>query len=134
MSKINNNKDANVKLTYSSITGRFVLESKDTGVESKLLLEDGNDFLGLLGIQDSGEVEGKNAIIKVNVNGEKNEFGEDLKYHEVISTTNTFAKDGINFSLLDTTVGEENTTIRITEDIDASFDKIKSFIDKYNEL
>lgn len=146
ISEINNNKDANARLSYSSITGRFVLQSKDTGKNAKCDIsiieedDDGNpvrqkndNFLSFLGIVSDEIIEGKDAKIKININNERDEDGT-LKYHEVESSANTFTKDGITFNLYDVTADGEITTLNITEDIDASFDKIKNFVDSYNQL
>lgn len=146
INEINNNKDANARLSYSSITGRFVLQSKDTGKNAKCDIsiieedDDGNlvrqkndNFLSFLGIVSDEIVEGKDAKIKININNERDEDGT-LKYHEVESSANTFTKDGITFNLYDVTADGEITTLNITEDIDASFGKIKNFVDSYNQL
>lgn len=146
INEINNNKDANARLSYSSITGRFVLQSKDTGKNAKCDIsiieedDDGNpvrqkndNFLSFLGIVSDEIIEGKDAKIKININNERDEDGT-LKYHEVESSANTFTKDGITFNLYDVTADGEITTLNITEDIDASFDKIKNFVDSYNQL
>ncbi len=136
MNEINGNKEANVKLTYSSITGKFVLQSKDMGGKAELdVIDDKNTFLSFLGIEGTEVVTGKDAEIRININNEKDEDG--LVYHNITSSSNTFTRDGITFNLYDITADDmdNNTvTIRITEDVEASFDKIKNFVDKYNEL
>lgn len=154
MNEINSNKSANARLTYSSITGKFVLQSKNTGENATLDIsviqrddngdivvdDNGNpvriendDFLSFLGITSNKVETGQNAVIEVNVNHERDENGV-LIYHKIESSTNTFVKDGIIFNLYDTTIDSDIATIRITEDIDATVDKIKNFVDKYNEL
>ncbi|HHW70657.1 MAG TPA: flagellar filament capping protein FliD [Clostridiales bacterium] len=154
MNEINSNKSANARLTYSSITGKFVLQSKNTGENATLDIsviqrddngdivvdDNGNpvriendDFLSFLGITSNKIETGQNAVIEVNVNHERDENGV-LIYHKIESSTNTFVKDGIIFNLYDTTIDSDIATIRITEDIDATVDKIKNFVDKYNEL
>src|SRR5690606_39000526 len=92
-----------------------------------------DDFLSFLGITSNKVETGQNAVIEVNVNHERDENGV-LIYHKIESSTNTFVKDGIIFNLYDTTIDSDIATIRITEDIDATVDKIKNFVDKYNEL
>lgn len=154
ISEINGNKAANAKLIYSSITGKFTLQSKDTGKDAILDIsviqrdsdgniivdDDGNpvrtkntDFLSFIGIGSDKIKRGQNAVIEVNVNHERDENGA-LIYHKVGSSTNTFTRDGMTFSLYDKTVDSETVTIRVTEDIDAVVDNIKNFVDKYNEL
>lgn len=154
ISEINGNKAANAKLIYSSITGKFTLQSKDIGKDAILDIsviqrdsdgniivdDDGNpvrtkntDFLSFIGIGSDKIKRGQNAVIEVNVNHERDENGA-LIYHKVGSSTNTFTRDGMTFSLYDKTVDSETVTIRVTEDIDAVVDNIKNFVDKYNEL
>lgn len=137
MNAINSDKKANAKLIYSSITGRFVLQSKDTGKDARLEIgsDEGGTFWGHIGIEVNGETveaRGVDAKISINIDNEKDAEG-NLAEYKIESSTNTFTRDGITFNLYDIT-GDEFTTISITEDIDASFDKIKNFVDSYNEL
>ena len=96
ISEINGNKAANAKLIYSSITGKFTLQSKDTGKDAILDIsviqrdsdgniivdDDGNpvrtkntDFLSFIGIGSDKKKRGQNAVIEVNVNHERDENG-----------------------------------------------------------
>lgn len=128
MSAINADKDANARLTYSSITGRFVLQSKNTGADAKISISsnkgEGEDsFLEFMGMESSNEATGEDAQLKLTIDNEE---------YTITSSTNRFTRDGITFDLYDTIDSE--ITINITEDVDAPFEKIKNFVDSYNEL
>ncbi|NMA95832.1 MAG: flagellar filament capping protein FliD [Clostridiales bacterium] len=132
MNEINASKEANAKLTYSSITKKFTLQTKTTGSEATLDirsdLEDpdkDNSFLAKIGIAEGNDYIGKDAEVNINIDGQGG---------IVTSPSNTFTRDGLTFNLYDVTGKDEEITIRVTEDVDASFDKIKNFVDSYNKL
>lgn len=93
MMKVNSNTKAGVKLSYSSLTNKFVFTSKETGEEQKIELggtlskstEDG----GLFGT-DVQSAAGKNAIFTVTVNGDTKELER---------STNTVDLDGLKVTM-----------------------------------
>jgi len=112
-----NNSDAGVKISYSSFLDQFFMESKATGAESKIDVTQSAEFFEKLGFTTS-EV----------VNGQDAEFVLDGK--TATRNSNRFNIDGVTYTL----TGTGSTTIKLTQDTEAIFNRIKNFIDKYNEI
>ena len=114
-----NNSAADVKISYSSFLEKFTMTSKSMGTDAKIqVTSDSSGFFEKIGIDISSTANGQNA--KFTLDGK---LVEDHK-------SNIFTADGITYTL--NGIGESN--IKLTQDTDAIFNKIKSFIDKYNEL
>jgi len=123
-----NNSDAGVRISYSSFLDKFIVESKATGADEKIDVISNSNAKNLfygLGF-DVDEVKyGKNAKFKLD--GKKDSNGQEVITEK---NSNTFTIDGVTYTL--TGVGEAKITL--TQDTDAIYEKIKSFIDKYNEI
>lgn len=119
-----------LKANYDANIDRFFLQTEDTGVGSKLKISADVDsyvkaFIDALNLNVNGakynigdEKTGKSAV--VNFDGAEN----------IIMDSNQFTINGIDFNLK--SIGAFTTTIGT--DIDAFYDKIKQFVDDYNEL
>lgn len=117
-----------LKANYDANIDRFFLQTEDTGAEAKLSISasgDGQAFIDALNLNVNGakynigdEKTGKSAV--VNFDGAEN----------IIMDSNQFTINGIDFNLK--SIGAFTTTIGT--DIDAFYDKIKQFVDDYNEL
>jgi flagellar hook-associated protein 2 len=121
LSKINTDKDANVRAYYDTVTDKVVFVSKDMGRSAQIKVEDikGN-FFGALGIQTGITVTGENA--KVDFNGTV-----------VEKPVNDFTLNGIQFSLKKEMAAGEKALIRVENDPDKVVDNIKNYIQLYNE-
>ncbi len=115
MNSINNSK-ANVKISYSSFLDKFTMSTKTMGAEAKIEFTENTELFVKLGFQTS------------TVTGQDAEFKLDNK--TATRSSNVFNIDGVIYSLK----GEGTADIALKQDTDAIFDKIKTFIDKYNEL
>ncbi|MEK5427560.1 flagellar filament capping protein FliD [Cytobacillus sp. FSL R7-0680] len=80
-----------------------------------------------------------NNVLKLDSNNEKG--GENAKFTlnglETERTSNTFTVNGVSFTLKDTfdaVNGDSPVTISINNDTDQAVEKIKEFVEKYNEL
>lgn len=126
MSAINNS-NAGVSLTYSSLTDRLTLKSKRTGAGEQIIIDNlqGNFFgdSSYTGISADNIKPGENAVFYLN---------DPSKTQPIQRSTNTFTIDGVTFTLKGETT--EPASVTVARDVDASFDKIKAFVDKYNEL
>lgn len=97
--------------------------------------QDDVNLLHLLGIQDKA---GANTFTKVSdvEYSELSVNGQDakIKFNGIEATykTNSFAVNGINVSVKKTTT--EALDLTVTGNTDAVFDKVKSFVEKYNSL
>ena len=117
LTKINNS-EAGVTVTYSQYSDEFAITSKGTGEANITLNDNGSNFFA-------------NAKLTVFENGVDASFTIDGEAGT--RATNTFTIDGVNYTLLKAAPGVENT-VELTRDVDATFNSIKSFVDKYNEL
>ncbi|MCB2310037.1 flagellar filament capping protein FliD [Clostridium tagluense] len=123
---VNQGTSGAVKLNFSELTGKFSMESLQTGSSA------------LLNVTEDG---GKGVLTKLNLNAVSTP-GINAKVTitppgigavaiTVEKPGNTFSIDGVNYTL--TQAGTTNN-ITVTGNSQKTYDKIKGFIDKYNEL
>ncbi|MGH4125771.1 MAG: flagellar filament capping protein FliD [Clostridium sp.] len=139
MDKINQGTSGAVKLNFSELTKSFSLESLQIGESASLKVTEGvaggvltglklnstKDANGIAKSYVSGDlIAGKNAKVTITPPGSTDGI-------PVTKPGNTFSIDGVNYTLT-----EEKTTnnITVTGNSQKTYDKIKGFIDKYNEL
>lgn len=136
--KINGSCNGEVKATFSEMTGKFSIEAKTTGADSKinivsLVKEDNGSYVELrgknpldaLGIEASAN--GQNSLVNV-----KDSSGNIIRQN-MENDSNTFTLDGITYNLHGTNVGE-TASITSTQDTKSTVDKMKAFIDEYNSM
>lgn len=121
-----NRSNAGVNMSYSSLSDKITIKSKTLGADSEISITniEGNFFSdgaveGASGISTGTVKNGTNAVLSIN-------------NYNVEQTSNTFVIDGVTYNLLGTT--EEEIDFTITQDIDSIYNRIKGFIDGYNEL
>ena len=105
----------NVVAKYSQLTGQFSLSTVNTGSSAAISIDKSISALGLTAGNGTGQQDAKATINGVNVTMSKNNF----------------SVDGISYTLV-----KEGTTntVNLNANSQKTFDKIKSFIDKYNEI
>ncbi|PTR46442.1 flagellar hook-associated protein 2 [Geobacillus thermodenitrificans] len=125
IAQLNSNLDLGVSAFYDEQTGRVSIMKKDTGAQASLVLADQAtvDFFAQLGFTNTaagqeltGKTAGKDA--QVTING--------------LTTTrsaNTFTINGVTYTLK----GTGAATVSVATDVDAMFNAIKGFVDKYND-
>ncbi|MDF9298126.1 flagellar hook-associated protein 2 [Geobacillus stearothermophilus] len=125
IAQLNSNLDLGVSAFYDEQTGRVSIMKKDTGAQASLVLADQAtvDFFTQLGFTNTaagqeltGKTAGKDA--QVTING--------------LTTTrssNTFTINGVTY----TVKGTGTATVSVETDVDAMFNAIKGFVDKYND-
>lgn len=130
----------NGKLSYSQLTRKFTLESNDTGLsqslsvtapttESSEIIDSTNNFLTALfgrttGLSDTGLDANVNIVAP----------GTSAQGVDVVKSTNNFTIDGISYTLTKADTPPTVNNITVTANPQKSLDKIKSFVNKYNEL
>ncbi|MGD8190277.1 flagellar filament capping protein FliD [Brevibacillus ginsengisoli] len=129
-----------VKATYDSNTKSIVFLSTTTGSSAGIKIS-GVLAPNILNIAN-GTVDKTTADFNTDIDASNNTScsqGTDINPGSVkvngtvLSLTgNTFTFDGVKFSLKQNFVSP--TTVNVTTDNDAVFDKIKNFVDKYNDL
>ncbi|PNT91464.1 hypothetical protein CDQ83_16895 [Clostridium thermosuccinogenes] len=128
-----NRSDAGVTIRFDTINNCFVMQSKNTGSAAVIDNEDntdgdGSNFFGALGIKTTtkqgGDItRGTNASLIIDK-------------VEVERPTNEFTIDGVTFRLQEMASGADpiSATVTVSSNPDELFEKIKGFVDKYNEL
>ncbi|PKM48753.1 MAG: hypothetical protein CVV01_01880 [Firmicutes bacterium HGW-Firmicutes-6] len=125
ISKINSS-EANVTLSYSSISDKFTLTSNNQGVGENIIIEEteGNlmSAFGLTSGSGATVEYGKNAILYYN--GTK-----------ITRPSNLFQIDGNDFELLSTTeAGADPINITMKSDSSTLLAPIKQFVEDYNAM
>lgn len=122
-----NYSDAGVRMVYNSLSDTFTLTATQTGAGSSIEITNtsGNVFgaSSYLNITDSEVKNGQDALFYLN---------NDAKDNPIYRSSNVFTIDGVTYSLKETSTEEINFTVK--DNVDAAFDKVKSFIDKYNSV
>ena len=118
-----NSSDAGVRMSYSNLTKGFAITAKTTGSASQVEIVNltGNAFASensAFGISEGTE-NGKNAKLMI----------EGIA---VERSSNTFTIDGITYTLKDEMT--EAVSFSVNRNLDATVDKIVSFVDAYNNL
>lgn len=119
--------DAPVKLGYNQVTGRFKLEAKESGSGNTIDIQDQTtqNFLKTLGIDvtdksnNGAYIQGQDAVFVVDG-------------IEVTRSSNDVNMNGLEFTINGVTNGK--VTIEANTDEDATFKKLKEFVDDYNKL
>lgn len=132
VSTVNNTKDIGAKMAFNSFTGKFELASRTTGKDSDVSIGSG-DLMSAI-FDGASKQAGKNASIT---------FKDGRTYDNF--TSNQFSVGGYTFAIQkDFNVKEENgimvpadadvsVDVSSTVDTDGMVDKIKKFVNAYNE-
>lgn len=136
--RINDDVDSPVRMTYDENSNKVILEATRTGVYNtnpngkEIEFDDSEgSFFSQLGLS-------KNPVIDENGvkrGGEKGAQNAKFTYngaYEVETQDNHYQLNGVTFQFLNQTDGE--ATLNVTNDIDHSVDKIKEFVEAYNEI
>ena len=128
-----NRSDAGVTIRFDTINNCFVMQSKNTGSAAVIDNEDntdgdGGNFFKALGIttttdQGGSITRGTNASLTID--------GVDVE-----RSTNEFTIEGVTYKLQEMASGADpiSATVTVSSNPDELFEKIKGFVDKYNEL
>lgn len=110
----------NVIARFSQLTGQFSLSTSDTGSASTINID---KDIPALGLQAGDGIGQQDAVVNIQPAG-----GNKIT---VTKSTNIFSIDGINYTLF-----KENTvnTLNVTSNPQKTFDKIKSLVDRYNDI
>lgn len=129
--------DLSVKASYSDLSRTLSIQSSGTGSKSSESFSwtdnaDTNKFMNLFGVSGTAS----NGVVNVTKTG--TDASVTIKNPEgvtatVVRSTNTFVVDGMTYTLNSNNT-TTNTNINVTADSSKTYDKIKSFIDKYNTM
>ena len=123
------NKESDVEITYSNITDKFVVVSKDTGRASKIEITGAlADVLFGGSIGSDIEIRGEDTVMNVTVHG------QDI---DITRSTANFSIDGINIELSKNaalTPEEAPITFDVINNTDEVIERVRQFINDYNEI
>ncbi|HEX7055706.1 MAG TPA: flagellar filament capping protein FliD, partial [Bacilli bacterium] len=113
-----NSSAAGVTMSYDVYSDKISFTTKGTGAAAKVQLQDGSagNFIAAMNL-DTNVVSGADADVTI----------DNVQYFR---STNSLTVNGVTYNLAATA---SNLSISIGRDTDAMFDKIKGFVDKYNE-
>ncbi|MCY7502083.1 flagellar hook-associated protein 2 [Bacillus pumilus] len=111
----------------SNYVDTVALTSRTTGEGVSIKAADGNSasFFTQLGFQ----VDGDNKLV-ATTQGQKAQY--EINGLKMENNNNTFTQADITYELKGTT--DQPVSLNVSTDVDTIFDKIKQFVDKYNEL
>ena len=127
-----NKSDAGVIVSYSSLTDKLTMASKETGSSSAVSISDSEGSLMQKLFGEGVYTAGTDAIVRLSADGSKNE----ADFITIKRSSNTFDINGSTVTLNGKMSGETREAIDISIKIDTSqtVEKIKSFINDYNTL
>jgi flagellar hook-associated protein 2 len=119
---INSDAKANVTVTYDEVTDKFTIVSKVTGAGDNIILSQaGGNFFEAIGISVENPVTDEGMDAQVVLDGET-----------LVRSSNTFTVNGITYTLLKKSANTQEVSLKA--DVDAVYEKVVAFVDKYNEL
>ncbi|MGF7013208.1 flagellar hook-associated protein 2 [Ornithinibacillus bavariensis] len=122
--------DGDVRALYDNTSGRIILESTKTG-NNNTTTEFGGAEIGFDNTSNSFFTD----VLGLKVDQEKG--GEDAEFVynglTLTSKSNSYKLGEITFEFKNVTNGQ-NVNLTVSNDVDAAFDAIKNFVDKYNEI
>lgn len=124
----------NVTASFSQLTGQFTLKTASTGASTAISVDAASNATlttALGNIQKAGAGQ-QDAIAKIAAPG----VNSIAAGTTVTKSSNSFAIDGVNYNLkkADDVVSGEYSIINVNTNVDKTFDKVKGFIDKYNDM
>jgi flagellar hook-associated protein 2 len=122
---VNSDTDANVKMVYDQLNDKITVESKELGEAAKVTISDdpGNgNLMYALGLDGLSDIGGDASI----------DYNDGTSTQTITRASNNFTVNGINLDLKSTSAAA--VELKVSGDTTKSFDLIKSFVDKYNEI
>lgn len=147
MTRINSS-DAGVKMSYNSISGSFSLEASNTGANSNITFEATSSYyIGSEGEISTDEIDANTqdffgklfgqTIDDMKLSAENYSAGKDAVISidgvETTRSSNDVSINGLKMTLNKVT-GDDYIEVKVENNVDELYDKIKSFVDDYNTL
>lgn len=118
MSEINSSSNAGATMKYDELSGKLTLTANETGAGNTLVVTEG-DGSGFLSSFLNTATAGVDAQVTID--------GQVLT-----RSSNKVTVDGVTYTFSQTT--DEAATVSLTQDTDAIYDTISSFVEDYNAL
>ncbi|WP_042142660.1 flagellar hook-associated protein 2 [Paucisalibacillus sp. EB02] len=124
LKEINNDKSNNVRAFYDEQSKKVIFETTRTGNyngQGDEIIFDSDFFNTTLNFNGVTETGGTDAAFKYN--------GVDFT-----SKSNTYSLGGVTFEFKNVTETGKKVSLTVDNNVDAAFDSIMKFVDKYNEI
>ena len=123
--------DGQVKATYSEMTGKLTIETKETGSDSKL--EFSGALFGQIGINPTDSLgQPVNEVIGSNSNITVYDKDGTTVLKQIEEKSNSFTIDNITYTVNETST--ELVSMTSTKGTQHTVDKMKAFIEDYNKM
>lgn len=128
-------KDLGVKAVYDSTINRFFLQSTATGADNGFIVTEDTSEDNVINFMTGVDADGPSNSLGLSLESGKQNTGTNaiIDFAGAVGieqSSNQFTINGINFDLK----GEGSFTVQVATDIDAVYEKISNFVDKYNEI
>ncbi|GAB3056944.1 flagellar hook-associated protein 2 [Virgibacillus ainsalahensis] len=126
--------DNNVRAFYDEQANRVVMETTSTGNHNKEQAFGEAQINAEIGFKNSNTF--FRDVLKLDVGNEQGGTNAMFTYngaHKVETNENNYTLNGINFEFKDTNI-DNPATLTVSNNVDAAFDSIMAFVDKYNEV
>jgi flagellar hook-associated protein 2 len=136
--KINSNKNLGLNAFYDDVKKQMVITTKATGASASVKLGEDTDAAGraivseLFGVDLDGHDFQEQAFVSIGTAGENAQLTINGLATE--RESNTFEINGVNITLHGPTEGTSPVRVTVERDVDAVYDRIKGFVDLYNEI
>ena len=140
-----NKANIGVNASYDIATDRFFIQTKDAGSNSTIKIEDNSTINGGVGfiagsssklqLQYKDTMGGQQDVLSWDALTPTDYKGQNALLDigaavGIEQQTNQFSVNGVNYSLK--SIG--NTNVSVSTDVDGILNKVKAFVDKYNDL
>lgn len=125
LNTVNGDSEAGVRISYDQLNDKFIVQSKSMGAASKVQISDvaGNgNLMAALGLAGA-DATGSDATMT---------FDDGSGAQIITRASNEFTLNGIAFNLKENSAGP--IEVKISGDPTKTFELIKGFVDKYNEM
>ncbi len=120
-----NGSGAGVTMSFNALTGKFKLETKDTGAGSASAFAEGSKLIDDTGLLASMGLYGSSKNLSVGQNSQYILDGITMS-----SGNNSVVQDGTTYTF----TGIGTTSVSLSQNVDGAVAKIKEFVSKYNDL
>ncbi len=134
ISKINNDDDAGVLISYDARENKFNLTSKEAGKTAINLEDTSGNFLEQIGLIASGgdalasQTLGENARVRIN------DSTELIEVNSNTITSDISGISGVTISLKDVSEAGEKITLDVNQDTEQLTNAVSDFVSKFNNI
>ena len=127
MNTVNADSTANVRMIYDETTDKISIKSKQLGAGDNIQLsESASTFFSAFKIDTSAAQTSWTQGLDANVT---------IDGQTIVRSTNSFTLNGVSYTLnKEHDVAATGETVTISQDVGTAVDKIKAFVEKYNNL